>query len=307
MILWLWRKGEVKGDTAVVPWAAILFWTFVAALAALTGSASESLSPLLLAGLCAVLVVLGATLAHYAFSQGYLSRHFFREAGRRALALAGARAYVWDWQPEEGELHVSPEIERALGQPPGILAEAGAEAFLEIMHPADRTAYLTAIEEAEASGRGSIEKEFRLLHGDGEYRWFMLRARAMPGHGRRAARCIGTLTDVTIAKRSEERLLTDAVYDRVTGLPNRALFLDRLTRALPGCRRRSRRLSCCWSTSTASRSSTMRWATRPATRLLTVVGRRLHARRPARWTASPGCRATSSPSSSPKPRASATS
>ncbi|MGL4592173.1 MAG: putative bifunctional diguanylate cyclase/phosphodiesterase [Aestuariivirga sp.] len=234
VILWLWRKGEVKGDTAVVPWAAILFWTFVAALAALTGSASESLSPLLLAGLCAVLVVLGATLAHYAFSQGYLSRHFFREAGRRALALAGARAYVWDWQPEEGELHVSPEIERALGQPPGILAEAGAEAFLEIMHPADRTAYLTAIEEAEASGRGAIEKEFRLLHGDGEYRWFMLRARAMPGHGRRAARCIGTLTDVTIAKRSEERLLTDAVYDRVTGLPNRALFLDRLTRALPG-------------------------------------------------------------------------
>ncbi|MGA7267848.1 MAG: hypothetical protein WBX21_08810, partial [Aestuariivirga sp.] len=142
VILWLWRKGEVKGDTAVVPWAAILFWTFVAALAALTGSASESLSPLLLAGLCAVLVVLGATLAHYAFSQGYLSRHFFREAGRRALALAGARAYVWDWQPDEGELYVSPEISRALGQPAAGFESAAGEALLEIMHPADRAAYL---------------------------------------------------------------------------------------------------------------------------------------------------------------------
>lgn len=39
---------------------------------------------------------------------------------------------------------------------------------------------------------------------------------------------------MTAAKRSEERLLTDAVYDRVTGLPNRALFLDRLSRALAG-------------------------------------------------------------------------
>ncbi|MFO1122640.1 MAG: EAL domain-containing protein [Hyphomicrobiales bacterium] len=234
VILSLWHRGEAKTDTAVVPWAAILAWTFLAALCALSDSSNASLSPLLLAGLCAVLVVLGSTLAHYALSQGYLSRHFFREAGRRALALAGARAYVWDWQPEEGELHVSPEIERALGQPPGLLAEAGGEAFIELMHPSDRTSYLTAVTEAEASGRGTIEREFRLRHGDGEYRWFMLRARAMPGGGRRAARCIGTLTDVTIAKRSEERLLDDAVYDRVTGLPNRALFLDRLARALPG-------------------------------------------------------------------------
>ena len=234
LILWLWRRGEAKAETSLVPWAAILLWTFVAAVAAASDPDSVAFSPVLLAGLCAVLVVLGFTLAHYAFSQGYLSRHFFREAGRRALALAGARAYVWDWQPEEGDLHVSEEIERALGQPPGLLADAGVEAFIELMHPSDRSAYETAVGEAEAEGRGSIEREFRLRHGDGSYRWFQLRARAMPGHGRRAARCIGTLTDVTAAKRSEERLLTDAVYDRVTGLPNRALFLDRLSRALAG-------------------------------------------------------------------------
>ena len=114
----LWRREEAKAETALLSWGAILVWTFLAAVAALTVDPGPSISVVLLAGLCAVLVILGFTLAHHAFSQGYLSRHFFREAGRHALALAGARAYVWDWQPEEGDLYVSPEIERALRSRP---------------------------------------------------------------------------------------------------------------------------------------------------------------------------------------------
>ncbi len=232
LIFALWRRQEAKAETALVSWGAILLWAFVAMVAALSDEGSAAVSAMLLAGLCAVLVILGFTLAHYAFSQGYLSRNFFREAGRHALALAGARSYVWDWQPEEGELYVSEEIERALALPAGIFAEAGAEAFLELMHPADRTAYLAAIEDAGYDRRAPIEKAFRLRHGDGSFRWFQLRARAITGHGQRAMRCIGTLNDVTSDKIAEERLLQDAVYDVVTGLPNRALFIDRLARAL---------------------------------------------------------------------------
>jgi diguanylate cyclase (GGDEF)-like protein len=227
-----WRRGDSKAETALVSWSAILLWTFIALVAVFSDARGTSLSPLLLAGLCAVLVVSGFTLAHFAFSEGYLSRHFFREAGRRALALAGARAYVWDWQPDEGDLHVGEEIERALGHPPGLIADAGIEAFLDLMHPSDRAAYLGAVETAEQDGNGTIERKFRLRHGDGSWRWFQLRGRAMPGHGRRAIRCIGTLTDVTNAQRNEERLLNGAVHDFVTGLPNRALFIDRVARAL---------------------------------------------------------------------------
>ncbi len=227
-----WRRGETKAETALVAWSAILLWSFIAFVAAVDEQYNTSISPVLLAGLCVVLIVMGFTLAHLAFSQGYFSRHFFREAGRRALALAGARAYVWDWQPEEGDLHVGEEIERTLNLQPGLLAQAGVEAFLELMHPADRASYLAAVDAAEQQGNGTIEREFRLRHGDGSWSWFQLRGRAMPGHGRRAIRCIGTLTDVTSAKRAEERLLNNAVYDFVTGLPNRALFVDRLERAL---------------------------------------------------------------------------
>jgi diguanylate cyclase (GGDEF)-like protein len=54
----------------------------------------------------------------------------------------------------------------------------------------------------------------------------------MVGQDGRASRCIGTLADVTAVKRAEDRLLADAVRDRITGLPNRALFMDRLEFAM---------------------------------------------------------------------------
>ena len=235
LILFLWWKGYAKPETAVLSWTAVLLWTMLAVVAALFSDPGSSIASVLAMGLAALLVILGFVLAHHAFAQGYLSRHFFREAGRHALALAGARAFVWDWQPEEGELFLSPEIARALAQPANAFEDVAAEAFLELMHPSDRSAYLATIAEAEADGRSPIERKFRLRHGDGSYRWFELRARSITGgSGYRAARCIGTITDVTNAKIAEERLLKDAVYDMVTGLPNRALFSDRLQRAIDG-------------------------------------------------------------------------
>ena len=228
LVLALWWRGEVKAETAVISSGAILLWTLLAMLAALSGDPGSGISMVVMAGLGVVLVILGFVLAHLAFSQGYLSRHFFREAGRHTLALAGARAYVWDWQPEEGELYVSPEIGKALSQPLHLQEGIAGETFLEILHPSDRSAYLATVEQAASTARASIERKFRLRHGDGSYRWFELRARSIAGRGGHAARCIGTLTDVTSAKLIEERLLDDAVYDMVTGLPNRALFADRL-------------------------------------------------------------------------------
>ena len=67
-------------------------------------------------------------------------------------------------------------------------------------------------------------------------------------------------------KHSEQRLTTLAMSDPLTGLPNRALLLDRIAHRAGRRRADGRRVAVLSSTSTASSSSTTRSATRSATR-----------------------------------------
>jgi diguanylate cyclase (GGDEF)-like protein/PAS domain S-box-containing protein len=227
----LWRRGAARAQASLFGWIVLAGWTVAAALGALGLVEPALMHPLISAGLVLVLVTTGFTLAQLAFGLGTGWNAAFEEAGRRALALAASDQAVWDWQADQGRLHIGAEIERALGLEEGACREDAA-AWLDLIHPADRLAYGAAVESAERRGRGSFSQEFRLRRADGSYRWYLLRGRAMPSGNERASRLIGTLADVTTLRRSEDRLLADAVRDRLTGLPNRALFLDRLEQAM---------------------------------------------------------------------------
>ena len=87
---------------------------------------------------------------------------------------------------------------------------------------------------------------------------------ADPATGARA--CLISEVDVTELKAVEARVTFAATHDELTGLPNRALFRDRLGQALALARRTAAGRRCCCSTSTTSRASTTASATRPATR-----------------------------------------
>jgi diguanylate cyclase (GGDEF)-like protein len=86
-------------------------------------------------------------------------------------------------------------------------------------------------------GDQHFEIEYRIKHKDGTYRWMLCRGLAVKDDKGKAYRMAGSQTDITARKTAEEQLLHDAFHDALTGLPNRALFRDRLQNAINRSRR----------------------------------------------------------------------
>jgi diguanylate cyclase (GGDEF)-like protein len=224
------NAGEGVVRQGYLAWGAIASWTIMAAFFAAARSASHLHHMALLLGLALVLAVMTFTLVSFAFSQGFLAKPLLTDSSRRSLALAGAEHYVWDWQPQTDRLDVGPELAATLGYAPKSWQASPSAAFRAVLHPEDEPVYRALLDPHNLQSGRFLEMDMRLKEATGDYRWFALRARALHGDTRRAVRCIGTLTDITRTKGVEDKLMTDAVHDPVTGLPSRVIFQDRLQR-----------------------------------------------------------------------------
>jgi diguanylate cyclase (GGDEF)-like protein/PAS domain S-box-containing protein len=157
---------------------------------------------------------------------------------RYALAAFGANDGLWDWDLEKGAIYFAPRWRSMLGLPAGSTSADPDEWFRRV-HPADRERLDGELEPHLQGFDPHFESEHRLLHADGEYRWVLARGVAVRGPAGRTSRVAGSLTDITERKRTEAQLLHDAFHDALTGMPNRALFMDRLERLLKHAQRRS--------------------------------------------------------------------
>src|SRR5439155_16985403 len=83
-----------------------------------------------------------------------------------------------------------------------------------------------------------FQNEQRVLHKDGSYRWMLARGIAVPDQDGVPSRMAGSQTDITDQKLAQERLMHEAIHDVLTGLPNRALFMDLLDRSLGRAKRK---------------------------------------------------------------------
>ena len=84
----------------------------------------------------------------------------------------------------------------------------------------------------------------RLQDAAGSYRWFSLRATPLHRDDQGAvSELVGVLRDVTDAIVAEKLLKHSALHDSLTGLPNRALLIDRIDRALARSGRDHREIS----------------------------------------------------------------
>ena len=249
IILVLSLRGLDRALALMPTWILFLVWLFGAAVT-LTGRMSGDFAISgLVAGLVLILVLIGFTVTQYAFrsTEPMLG---VAPGGQQLRLAAMDRAGVafWEWNVRRDEIRLDPEIEAALGLGAGELPSA-VDDLLAYVHPADRERFrleLLAIREHEG---GTLHTGIRMRHADSSYRWLDFEGASVPTSDRRNLRCVGLVRDTTDQKRAQERLLHNAVYDSLTSLPNRELFLDRLggvdeTRAdrrYPAARRDHRR------------------------------------------------------------------
>jgi diguanylate cyclase (GGDEF)-like protein/PAS domain S-box-containing protein len=164
------------------------------------------------------------------------SEDALRESRERyMLAVEGATDGLWDWNLKTNRIYFSPRWKAMLGYMDNEIRSHPDE-WLERIHEEDLAQVRVALASHVQGYSQHFECEYRILHKDGAYRWALARGLAVREAGK-AYRMAGSQTDITIRKQSEERLHFDAFHDTLTGLTNRALFLDRLERAIEQTRR----------------------------------------------------------------------
>ncbi len=136
---------------------------------------------------------------------------------------------------EGRRLYNSPAYQKVLGYSP---EELRTTSSVEQIHPDDRTRVLQAAEKARLSGQGE-RAEYRIRHKDGTWRTLESTACAIRDASGHTDKLVIVNRDITERKRAEEMLAHNAFHDGLTGLPNRALFLDRLQHALTLSKRHS--------------------------------------------------------------------
>jgi len=228
-------RGEDRALTLLPTWILFLVWLFGAGVAVLGYLSGDIVVPALSSGLVLFVALLGFSVTQYAFHPGdFASAGYTAHLGRGAAALEASGASVWEWDVRREEIKVGPEAERALGYSKSTL-NCSTDDWLQYVHPSDRERVklmLWAVRDREG---GDIELDFRLRSSDGSYLWYELRGRGMKLPQSQILQCNGLLRDVTAQKRSEERLTHNAVYDNLTGQPNKELFVDRTSQAILRC------------------------------------------------------------------------
>jgi diguanylate cyclase (GGDEF)-like protein/PAS domain S-box-containing protein len=155
---------------------------------------------------------------------------------RYAMALSGANDGLWDWDIKAGTAYYSDRFCQILGLEPDNLP-SDPKAFLNYLHPDDVELYRAQMIDHLRGNSTQFMLEHRVRLPDRRYHWVLTKGVARRDENQHALRMAGSISDINLRKDAEQQLVHDALHDKLTGLPNRALFIEHVNRAIAKRRR----------------------------------------------------------------------
>ena len=113
--------------------------------------------------------------------------------------------------------------------------------FLAVTHPDDLPTALSNISQLLKNKVHASQMEKRYIHRSGHEVWVHWSVSSVRDQYSKSVHLIFQIQDITDRKLAEQQLHHDAFHDALTGLPNRALFMDHLKLSVARSRRNAQR------------------------------------------------------------------
>jgi diguanylate cyclase (GGDEF)-like protein/PAS domain S-box-containing protein len=150
---------------------------------------------------------------------------------RYRLATQGANAGIWDCHLQSGRCFFSARWKEMIG-----FNETDKfttiDDWLSRIHPDDYERVTAVLHSHLAGHTPRFEVEYQIQTREGNYIWVQAQGVVTRNPDGTPERIVGSQIDFSEKKQFEQALFKAAFYDQLTGLPNRALFIDRLQQRL---------------------------------------------------------------------------
>lgn len=148
---------------------------------------------------------------------------------------------MWLWDVGSNRISLSDLFRKSLGYSKDELFD-DIEMFVNLIHSEDKTLFRSALNDYFEHKKSRFSVEIRLLKGDGSYNWYLLRGFSVWSCKDIPVKMLGIQMDINEMKERIEVLENMALHDHLTGLPNRSLLYDRITRGIINSSREDRML-----------------------------------------------------------------
>lgn len=148
---------------------------------------------------------------------------------RWKFALEGAGDGVWDWNVKSGQMFFSKRWKEMLGYGDNDELLAHYNTWLSCIHEEDVTVAQQNLKDHLDQRSEGFRAEYRVLCKDNRWLWVLSRGVVVQRDAEgQPIRMVGTHTDISERKETEELIWKQANFDALTGLPNRRMFFHRL-------------------------------------------------------------------------------